>query len=144
MENKLPFEKELESIFIGKFPPFSEELKEGIAKYGPYVMLVAAILGLVALLSAGGLGSIAFGLGAGSYASGYKFYVAIIVGIITSIIYIMAFSPLKARKKSGWRMLYYGILISLVGSLIQLQLLSLIIGGVIGFWILFQVREKYS
>ncbi len=144
MDNKLPLEKELESVFIEKFPSFPEELKEGIAKYGPYVMLVVAVLGLIALLGAGGLGSVVFGLGGGSYTMGFKFYVAIVVGIITSIIYIMAFTPLKARQKKGWRMLYYGLLISLVGSLIQLQILSLIIGGVIGFWILFQVREKYS
>ncbi len=144
MEPKLLLEKELEGIFLLKFPAFPEELKEGIAKYGPYVSLILAILGLIALLGVGGLGSVFFGLGGGTYGVGFKFYISIIVGIITSIMYIMAFTPLKARKKSGWNMLYYATLVTLVGSLIQLQILSLIIGGIIGFYILFQVREKYS
>ncbi len=143
MKSKLLFEKELEPIFLEKFPAFPEDVKNAIVQYGPYVMVVFAVLGLVALLGAGGLGSVLFGLGAGTLASGFAFYVSILVGIVTTILYLMAFKPLRAKQKAGWNLLYYAMLISMLGSLIQLQILALLISGAIGFWVLFQIREKY-
>ncbi|MNL75234.1 hypothetical protein D3C87_2010030 [compost metagenome] len=58
--------------------------------------------------------------------------------------YLMAFSPLKARKRAGWNLLYYALLVGLISNLIQLSILGFIIGGIIGFWVLFQIREKYA
>jgi hypothetical protein len=58
--------------------------------------------------------------------------------------YLMAFSPLKARKRAGWNLLYYALLLGLISNLIQLNLLAFIIGGLIGLWVLFQIREKYA
>ncbi|CAG5004169.1 hypothetical protein DYBT9275_03312 [Dyadobacter sp. CECT 9275] len=143
MEPKLILEKELEPIFLEKFPAFPDNVKEVLVQYGPYLMLIFSILGLIGLLTAAGLGGAAIGLGATAYGGGFYFYFGIIIAVVTIILYLMAFSPLRARKRAGWNLIYYAMLISLVSSLIQLQILSFIIGGLIGFWILFQIREKY-
>lgn len=143
MQSNLPLEKELEPIFLGKFPPFSESVKEFLVHYGPYFILVLSIIGILGLVTAFGIGGAALGLGAVSVGIGFNFYLSIALGIITLIMYVMAFSPLRARKRQGWNLLYYALLIGLVSNLIQLSILGALISGVIGFWVLFQIREKY-
>lgn len=143
MESKLILEKELEPVFLQKFPPFSESVKEFLVQYGPYFILVISILGVIGILTALGVGSAAIGLGAVSAGLGLTFYVGIAMGAVTLIMYLMAFTPLRARKKAGWNLLYYALLIGLVSSLVQLNILAAVLGGVIGFWVLFQIREKY-
>ncbi|SKB55241.1 hypothetical protein [Dyadobacter psychrophilus] len=143
MQSNLPLEKELEPIFLQKFPPFSEAVKEFLVQYGPYFMLVLSIIGIFGLLTALGIGGAALGLGAVSTGIGFNFYLGIALGVITLIMYVLAFSPLRARKRQGWNLLYYALLIGLVSNLIQLSILGALISGVIGFWVLFQIREKY-
>nr|WP_295933227.1 hypothetical protein [uncultured Dyadobacter sp.] len=144
MESKLPLEKELEPIFLQKFPPFSDSVKEFLVQYGPYFILVLSVLGILGLLTAFGVGGAVLGMGAASVGIGFNFYVGIALGIVTLVMYLMAFSPLKARKRAGWNLLYYALLIGLVSNLIQLSIVGFIIGGLIGFWVLFQIREKYA
>lgn len=144
MESKLPLEKELEPIFLQKFPPFSESVKEFLVQYGPYIILVLSVIGVLGLLTALGVGGAIFGAGGASIGIGFNFYLGIALGIITLVLYLMAFSPLKARKRAGWNLLYYALLIGLVSNLIQLSIFGFIVGGLIGFWVLFQIREKYA
>ncbi len=136
MGPQLLFEKELESIFIQKFPAFPENVKEAIAQ-------VLAVLGLLGLLTAFGIGSAALGAGIAAYGSGFNFYTGIAFAAITMVLYIMAFSPLRERKRAGWNLIYYALLLNLLGNIIQFNLIGAIVGAVIGFWILFQVRDKY-
>lgn len=143
MESKLPLEKELEPIFLQKFPPFPDTVKEFIAQYGPYIILILSVIGVMGLLTALGVGGALFGMGGAAVGIGFNYYISIALGIVTLVMYLMAFSPLKARKRAGWNLLYYALLIGLVSNLVQLSIFGFIIGGLIGFWILFQIREKY-
>ncbi|SEI77886.1 hypothetical protein SAMN04487995_2170 [Dyadobacter koreensis] len=143
MGPRLILENELEPIFLGKFPPFPDDVKEFLVKYGPYFILVAAVFMLFGLLAAFGIGTAAIGIGVVAYGSGFMMYIGLLIAAIIAIIYLMAFSPLRARKKAGWNLMYYALILSLLSSLIQLALLSVLIGGVLGFWVLFQIRDKY-
>jgi hypothetical protein len=144
MEQKLLLEKELEPIFLGKFPEFPEEVKEFLVRYGPYLMLVATLLGLMGLLTMLGFGSAVSGLIVATGSGSPIFWIGVVLSGLVLVLYLLAFSPLKARKLAGWRLLYYALLLNLLGSLIQFQILSLLIGGAIGFWVLFQIRAKYD
>ncbi|GGM80123.1 hypothetical protein GCM10010967_09880 [Dyadobacter beijingensis] len=145
MESKLPLEKELEPIFLQKFPPFSESVKEFLAQYGPYILLILSLIGVLGLLTALGVGGALFGAGgAVAVGIGFNYYVGLAFSIVALVMYLLAFSPLKARKRAGWNLLYYALLIGLVSNLIQLSIFGFIIGGLIGFWVLFQIREKYA
>jgi hypothetical protein len=143
MESKLPLEKELEPIFLVKFPPFSESVKEFLVQYGPYFILVLSVIAVFGLLVAFGVSGAALGMGAVAPGIGFNFYLSIALGVITLIMYLMSFSPLRARKRAGWNLLYYALLIGIVSNLIQLSILGALIGAVLGFWVLFQIREKY-
>jgi len=144
MESKLLLEKELEPIFLQKFPPFSESVKEFLVQYGPYIILVLSVIGVLGLLTALGLGGAVLGMGGVTAGIAFNAYVGIAIGIVTLVMYLMAFSPLKARKRAGWNLLYYALLLGLISNLIQLYLLGFIVGGLLGFWVLFQIREKYA
>jgi TM2 domain-containing membrane protein YozV len=144
MEQKLLLEKELEPIFLGKFPEFPEEVKEFLVRYGPYLMLVAALIKLLDLLTMLGLGLVTRGLLVGAGGGSPALWAGAVLSGLVLVIYLLAFSPLKDRKKAGWRLLYYALLLNLLSSLIQLQILILLIGGAIGFWVLFQIRAKYD
>ena len=143
MESRLILENELEPIFLGKFPPFPDNVKELLVQYGPYLILIGAVLGLLGLLAAFGIGTAAIGIGMASYGGRFSFYVGIVLAIVMMIMYLMAFSPLRARKRAGWNLMYYALLLSLVSNLLQMAILAVIIGGVLGFWVLFQIRDKY-
>ncbi|MCF2443043.1 hypothetical protein L0657_03665 [Dyadobacter sp. CY345] len=143
MGPKLILENELEPIFLGKFPPFPDDIKEFLVKYGPYLILFIAIFMLFGLLTAFGIGTAAIGIGVVAYGSGFMMYISLFIATIIAVMYLMAFTPLRARKKAGWNLMYYALLLSLISSLVQLALLSAIISGLIGFWVLFQIREKY-
>lgn len=147
----LPFERELEPFFLRTLPAFPEGLKEGIAQYGPYVLIVLLIFSFLGLLAAFGLtAAFAPAVVAGDW--GVAAIVALATNGITFVLEALAIAPLLKRQKSGWNLLYYAGLISFAGSILS-SLFSLpsgfggIIGALIGafltFWILFQIREKY-
>jgi uncharacterized BrkB/YihY/UPF0761 family membrane protein len=71
--------------------------------------------------------------------------------VIESILYFLAYSPLKAHHKKGWDYLLYASLLSVAYSVVTLfidgkgvgALLMGLIGTAIGWWILFQIRPAY-
>lgn len=147
MEPKLPLEKELEPIFLGKFPAFPDEVKEFLVKYGPYLMLVGAVLGIFGLLTAYGMlgGAMVYDLGLSSYGGmAIQLWIGMAFTLIVLVMYLLAFKPLRDRKKQGWNLIYYALLLNLLSSVIQLKIFAVIFGAIIGFWVLFQIRDKYS
>ena len=148
MNDQLPLEKALAPFFLEKLPAFPPELKEGIAQYGPYVVLVLAIIGALFLLPALGLTAGLSVFAAGSAAG----MISLLGNAVVIVLEIMAFSPLQKRQRRGWNLLYYaGLLSTASGIITSLLAMPFGFGGLIGtaigffiqFWILFQVREKY-
>ncbi len=70
----------------------------------------------------------------------------------TAVLYIAAFPALKERKKSGWNLLFYGLLLNAVYGVVVLfsdygtasNLIGSLIGSAIGLYLLFQIRGSYS
>ena len=64
---------------------------------------------------------------------------------------VAAFSGLKARKKSGWNLLYYALLLNLAYGIVMAftnyggfsYLIGAVIGSAIGLYLLFQIRSSY-
>ncbi len=144
MEQQLPLEKEIRDIFA-KFPAFPESLVELLVTIAPWGALIGAIFGILGFLSLVGLGSFVsvLSIGVGAYGSTWKMWVNIIGVGIAAVLYILAFSPLRTRSKRGWDLMYYAFLLNLAISAITFQFFGLIIGFLLGGWILFQVRPKY-
>lgn len=80
----------------------------------------------------------------GGYGYATGFGLAAIVLIVQLGLQVAALPGLFARKMSGWTLLFYADIISFVYSIIQGQYFSAIVGALVGFYILFQIREKYT
>lgn len=131
-------EAQLAPLFTIKAPfQLPEVWREGIVKYSPWIMLIFVPLSLLAI----GLGTIA------SIFSMFTFNffgaLALLLSIIAMVFDLIAIKPLFDRKRTGWNLVFYGWLISLLSSLISFSIVGLALGFLIGGFILFQVRDKY-
>lgn len=82
---------------------------------------------------------------------GFFFYLSVIVLLIEAVVLLVAASKLKARKKEGWNLLFYALLINLGYGLVRLftgfsgvsNLLWVLISSAIAAYFLFQVRDYF-
>ena len=112
-----------------------------IVKIGPWVLLVLLLLTLPVVLFVLGLGTMLMPFGGVGYATGFGF--AAVFLILYFVLTIASLPGLFARKKAGWNLAFYGQLLSIVHSLAIGSILGAIIGGLIGLYLLFQVRTLY-
>ncbi len=145
MEQQLPLEKEMRDLFA-KFPAFPESLIDLLVTIAPWGALIGAIFGILGFLGLVGVGSFVSvaSVGIGAYGSTWKMWVNILGLGIMAVIYLLAFTPLRTQKKRGWDLMYYAFLLNLVINLITFSFFGLILSFLIGGWILFQVRPKYT
>ncbi len=79
-------------------------------------------------------------------------WLSIAVLVVEALLYIAAFNPTKARKKSGWDLLFYALLVNVAYGIVVAftyyggigRLLGSLIGSAIGFYFLFQIRASYK
>jgi hypothetical protein len=116
--------------------------REAIVKFGPWIVVVLLVLTLPALLLVLGIGTALIPFGGVGYATGFG--VAAVGLIIQVALEVMALPGLFARKLSGWRLMFYATLVGIVTSLLSGSIVGAILGGLIGLYILFQVRGLYS
>ena len=75
---------------------------------------------------------------------GLMYYVSMTFLGLTLLLRLLSIPGLFAKTKAGWRMLYYSTLLNLVYAIFSYNLFSGLIGIIIGFYFLFQVREYYK
>jgi hypothetical protein len=144
----------LESILEGymvKKAPFQipAEGKEFIAKISPYLIIIGAVMFIPALLALLGIGAVLspFAMMGGGYGmmGGYGAWsISLVFGVVAFALEIMALSGLFKRTKASWRLVYYATLVSLLGSIVSFNIIGGIIGAIISWYILFQVKELYK
>jgi hypothetical protein len=136
-------EKTLEGYFK-KAPALPAGLKELIVKFAPWLILISLILLLPAILAALGLSALFLPASyLGGVGFGLNYTIAMIISIGTIILEVMALPGLFKRQLSAWRLVFYATLVSALASLIQLNLVGLIVGTAIGLYLLFQVKSYY-
>lgn len=83
---------------------------------------------------------------------GFFFYLSLLVLVLDGVILLVAVSPLKAHRKSGWNWLFYSALINMVYGIFRIfsdygggigSLIWALIGTVVGLYFLFQTREYF-
>lgn len=116
--------------------------REWIVKFGPWITVVLLVISLPALLLILGLGTLLVPFGGIGYASGFG--LAAIGLCIHLVLLVMALPGLFARKMSGWTLMFYAQAVSVVTSLVSGNLVAAILGGLISFYIMFQVRTLYK
>ena len=143
-------ESSLAPIFA-KAPHIPQNGRDVIVQIAPWLALIFGVLGILSGLSLAGLGSFALPymmVGYGYGLNGMIITIAVLVVIVTSVLELLAWKPLSDRKKKGWNYLFYATVLSAVGAILQAVFggsgaISGLIGAVIGFWLLFEVRSMY-
>lgn len=158
MSNQL--ESKLEEVFVKKAPfTLPENAKGMLVQYLPWLTLIGAVLMLLASWSLYQL--LTYAVGVAGYASTYGYtvggaqlgvigWLSLAVLVLEAVIMLLAFSPLKARKKQGWNMLYWVALLSVGFSVIYFfadwnlpSLIFSLFGSAVSLFILFQIRGHY-
>ena len=128
-------EKTLDLYFGKKAPPIPENIKELIVKYSPYFIILTIVLTFRSSLLAFGFR----GLG-----TAYNFSPWGPLSLVALILEGMAIPGLLKRTRLSWEYLFYASLISLLSNLLSINFGSLIIGGAISFYLLFQIKSYYK
>lgn len=139
-------EDTLNEYFVKKAPfQLPDGVKEFIVTFGPWITLVLLVLTLPIILVALGLSAFlapfAF---LGGARAGATFGLSTVFTIAWFALEAFALPGLFARKKSGWNLLFYATLVSALESLINLNIAGLILGALIGWYFLFQIRSHYK
>lgn len=117
------------------------EIREFLVKFGPWIALVLLVISLPALLVMLGIGTALMPFGGVGYAAGFTYLSVMLLAQL--VLQGLALPGLFARKMSGWKLIFYAQLIGIVFSLLSGSILSALIGGLIGLYILFQIRPLY-
>jgi len=130
-------------FYLVQKAPFQlpDQAKEMIVRFGPWIAVVLLILSLPILLFALGIGTLFLPFAGWGYASGFGYltlFTLIEIGLL-----VAALPGLFARKMSGWTLLFYSQLVSIVASLLGGWIVRAIIGALISLYLLFQVRSLY-
>ncbi len=141
-------EATLDEYFGKKAPALPQNAKELIVKIAPFLAIISAIFTLPAILLLLGLGGLAtvlspFG-GVSSVASIPTMWVSILILIPVVILEVIAIPGLFAKAAKAWRYMYWAELITVVSSLVQLNIVGAILSAIIGFYILFQIKSFYK
>ena len=133
--------------WFDKFPPLPKNWRDTLARIAPILALIFGILGI--LVAIGGLGTLTFlsplavmGGAGGIVGAGI---ISTLIYLVASVLLLAAYPGLKAKKYSGWKLLFWSEAINLVGGVIGLHtIVSAVIGALIGFYILFQIRSYFK
>lgn len=143
-------DKFFEDIYVKKAPfTIPENWKEILVKIIPYLNVVGIILSLLALPVLLGFGALSTMAGVATGASlnplnnifGILTLVFTLAGLALSV---MAAQGLFKRKASAWKLMFYNSLLSAVQNVLMLNITGLVITFLIGFYVLYQVKAKYT
>lgn len=139
-------ETEIEKVVLGKsIPALPDNVKEIIVKLSPWFALISMVMLLPLILAAFGISAVALPF---SYLGGLHVGFGYTIGLVFSfgmiVLELMAIPGLFKRQEKAWRLMFYSTLLSLVQQLIRFDVVGLVIGAVISFYFLFQVKSKYT
>lgn len=130
-------------FYLVKKAPFQipDNAREWIVKWGPWITVFLLIISLPFLLLALGISAVFLPF-SGVYAPGIAF--AWVFLVVQLGLMVASLPGLFARTAAGWRMAFYARLAGILFGLLSYQIVSALLGGLIGLYILFQIRTLYK
>ena len=146
---KLLVDLENKIVEVSKtLPQLPDSVGEFLVKYGPYLMIVALVMGAIGLLTTFGIVASINPLIRAGYGYGYRygshFSVYGAVQLISMVLMAMAVPGLLKRTKSAWNLMFYASLVMAISYLVTMNLGGLVIGMAINWYFLFQIRKFYK
>lgn len=157
-------ENSLNNLLVKKTPALPEGGKKALVTYLPWINLA---LGVLSLLMAYWLWQWAhLDSGLINYANSinaiyggpvvttnhltFTIWLALAVLVVEALLYLAAFPATRDHKKSGWNLMFYAMLASVVYAIVTIftnyggsHVISSLIGAAIGLYLLFQIRTSY-
>jgi len=128
-----------------KAPALPKNIKDLTVSLAPWLNIVLIVIALPAMLAVLGIGTYVKSF---AYLGGARFgtlyYLSLVFLGVTLLMRILALPGLFSRSKGAWRLLYYSVLVNVVYSLLNYNVVGGLIGAVIGLYFLFQVKEYYK
>ncbi len=137
-------ERFFDRIFTGRLPGLPTNVKDYAAKILPWLIIVLAALGLLSWLSVAGLFKAA-ALGALGAKYAYPAFAAAAFNILIPIELVLALAGggyMLQRRRLGWRLAFYSLLLGLLVNLVWFSLAGLV-WSLIFAYLLFQVKPYF-
>lgn len=135
---------------FAKAPHLPESARKTLVDIAPWLALIFGVLGMFAILSAGFVSSLFLGAfwSTFAFAASGMMLIMLAISFVSSLLLFLAYSPLSAHNIKGWKFLFYSTVLSAVTAIFNLIFTSMdlgqILGILIGFWILFEIRGYYK
>lgn len=132
-----------------KLPALPKGATDFIVNIAPWLSLIFGVLSILVGVSAFGflavLSPFAAVAGAGAYA--ITGLLSSLVLLVQGVIMIVAFPSLKKRGQRGWNLLFWSLILSVVSSVLSLSVFGIIqsvVGALIGYYFLYQMKSYYK
>ncbi len=133
----------LEEYLVKKVPGLPKQIKELIVNYGPYLIILSLLFAIPSILALFGLS--AMSLPFRSFGRlGFNYTLSTVVFLATLVLQVLALPGLLKKKASAWRLMYYVAIVNALHSLLLFNLGGLIIGTILSFYVLFQIKSYYK
>lgn len=128
--------------FFKKAPALPVGVKDFLVRIAPYVVVLGGIFGIL-----GGLSNLF--MPQSTFApvvigNSLTFKLSALLNIAASALMLVAYPKIKVRKVAGWMLLFWVEVINLVSVIVLGGVIPAIISGLIGFYILFQIKSYYK
>ncbi len=129
--------------FFKQAPKLPSSATDVLVKIAPWISLIFGILGVIAGIGLLGVSPLA--LFGGLHAS----FVVLLTGgvsIVASVLMLMAYPKLVKHEYKGWELLFWSEVVSAVSAVLSIASGSIggVIGVLIGFYLLFQIKSYYK
>jgi hypothetical protein len=141
-ENQLKANDLIASLekFFKQLPALPDNVRGALVNLAPWLALIFGILGVVVGLGALGLSPLAL---LGGIDASFLVLISGVVSIVASVLMLMAYPKLVKRQYKGWELLFWSEVVSTVSAVLSLSLGS-VLGVLIGFYLLFQIKNLYK
>ncbi len=134
---------------FGKLPHLPKGVVNFFVAVAPWLALIGGILGV--------LGSLQGLLGWNTMNKWFAMagitqeymMISSIISLVTSVIALLSFMPLKERKIEGWMLVFWNMILGVVSTIVGIVMIgSNIVWSVfwtfVGFYIVYEMKSKYN
>lgn len=136
-------------VYYAKFPALPKGATDFIVSIAPWLALIFGVLAILSGIAAFGFLSVLSPFAAVAGATQYAFtgILAALVLLVQGAVELLAFPSLKSRKVRGWNLIFLSLLLGVLSSVFYLSVFGIVqslIGVLIGYYFLYQVRSYYK
>ena len=128
-----------------KLPSLPKGVKEFAVAVVPWLAIIFGILGILGSFAAFGISTVAspfIALG-GDVGLATNLIIATLLGLVESVLMVVAFPSLLKRKYFGWILLFWVEVLAVIAGVITLSIYTIIV-ALIWLYFVFQIKAYYK